>query len=50
MPDELKDLVKKCLSPLEFLDIIGMEMDDLVEYLEPHIEEEIYNELYKAVE
>ena len=39
MVDELKTLIVHNLDVMEFLDIIGYEMDDLVEVLESEIEE-----------
>lgn len=39
MLQELKSLIAAKLDVVEFLDIIGYEMDDLVEVLESEIEE-----------
>ena len=39
MYDELKDLISHKLDVLEFLDIIGYDITDLVEKLEEEIEE-----------
>jgi len=39
MLQELKSLIAAKLDVVEFLDIIGYEMDDLVEVLENEIEE-----------
>lgn len=47
--DILKDEIAAKLDVLEFLDIIGVEMSDLVELLEEYVQE-YSEELKKAVE
>lgn len=45
--DELKDLIAAKLDVAEFLDICGLELGDILDDLEEHIEEN-YSQLLRA--
>lgn len=48
MNNELKELITAKLDVLEFLDILGWDVSDLVHLLEEHIDEEQIAELERA--
>lgn len=50
MTNDLKELIAAKLDALEFLDILGWDVSDLVEFLDEHIDEEQRQELIRAVE